>query len=145
MRVKVSSVKVAAIMLCLLGATQVQAAGLRQAAGTDMGWWFQGHPNVGYERRLSDHFSWGSGVGIDFREDNEGLMLTPSVRYYRTGALRSGYIFQVGSRLHSNEPILGELGVGHAFWIDRVYITPIGKMRHDMSWQVEVNLGVGWY
>ncbi|WLD58264.1 hypothetical protein NFC81_00375 [Salinispirillum sp. LH 10-3-1] len=129
----------------LFGAAQAQSAGLRQAAGTDMGWWVQGHPNVVYERRLSDHFSWGAGVGIDFTQDNEGLLLTPSVRFYRTGALRSGYILQVGSRLHSNEPILGELGVGHAFWIDRVHATPVAKIRHDLSWQVEVNLGVGWY
>lgn len=146
-RVNVKRVgQVAAIlMLCALGATQASAAALRQAGGTDLGWWVLGHPNVVYERRVSDHFSWTSGLGVDFRQDNEGLMLTPAVRFYRTGAMRSGYLLQAGARLHSNEPILGEFGVGHAFWIDRVFATPVAKIRHDLSWQVEVNLGVGWY
>ncbi|MFC3851433.1 DUF3575 domain-containing protein [Salinispirillum marinum] len=129
----------------LVLANSAQALGLRQNAGTDLIWWGLGYPNVGYEYRLSDHWSFSGDLAFNAFDLEQGIILNPAARVYLTGALRTGPYLEAGARLPTNDDILTEIGVGYAYWVDRIHLTPAAKVRHDGSWQIELSTGLGWY
>lgn len=136
------------LLVLLLGVcltSSVWAGGYRHDLSTDLvGWGFL-HPNISYDNRFSNHFSLGADFSFNAVDLSEGIVLSPHLRYYPTGAFREGYLAQVGGRLPTDDDLLLEGGLGYAFWVDRMHLTPVGLLRHDLSWQIRLEIGYGWY
>ncbi len=134
------------VAICILAlAAPALAGGYRNSISTDLVGWGLLEPNVSYERRMSNLFSVSGSVSFDARAPDQGIVATPHLNFYPTGALREGYLLQVGAYLPTEGDILAEFGAGHAFWVDRMHLTPAARIRHDGSYQVRLDLGYGWY
>ncbi|TGG90074.1 hypothetical protein E4656_19595 [Natronospirillum operosum] len=133
------------LLLSAVLASTASASGYRHNLSTDLINWGFLKPNIGYDYRLSNHFSLGSGLSFDAQALEDGIVVTPRLRYETNGAFRDGALVELGARLPTDDEILAEGGLGYSFWVDRMHLTPVAVVRHDMSWQVRLELGYGWY
>ncbi|MCH8551769.1 MAG: DUF3575 domain-containing protein [Natronospirillum sp.] len=134
------------VLVLSLSLSLTAAAGaFRHDLSTDLvGWGFL-NPNISYDNRISNHFSLGADLSFNAKDLSDGIVLSPHLRYYPTGAFREGYLAQVGGYLPTEGDLLLEGGLGYSVWVDRMHLTPVGLVRHDLSWQIRLEIGYGWY
>ncbi|MEX1057952.1 MAG: hypothetical protein WED11_09475 [Natronospirillum sp.] len=140
-----SSLRVLVGLMALLLASSSWANGFRNNLSIDLVGIGTAQPNISYERTAGNHISFGSDFSFDALNIDDGVVFSPYLRFYPIGALREGFVLQAGARLPTENDILAEAGLGYAYWVDRMHLTPVGKIRHDGSWQVRLELGYGWY
>lgn len=132
-------------LLAVSLAAPAVAGGYRHNLSADLIGWGLATPNVSYEYAVSNHFSLAGDLSLDARDISKGIILTPRLNYYPLGALRQGMQAQIGAYLPTDGDLLGEVGVGYAYWIDRMHVTPAARVRTDQSYQFRLELGYGWY
>lgn len=123
----------------------VWGAGFRHHVSVDLVGLGFANPNLSYEHRVSNHFSLAADLSTNALALSDGVVLTPRVNYSPLGALRTGLQGQLGAYLPTEGELQAELGVGYAYWVDRMQVTPVARVRSDQSFQLRLDVGYGWY
>lgn len=133
------------LLLATLVTTGAQANGFRQQVAVDLVSLAQAQPNLEYERRFAVQWTAGARLRTRLLELEKGIELTPFVRYSPRGALRSGFVGELGVLLPTEAELAGSLGLGYSVWMDRLQVTPAVQAFHTGDFAVRVDLGFGWY
>lgn len=134
-----------ALTALLLASTGLQANGFRQQMAIDLAGLAFAQPNLEYERRFAIQWTAGARLKTRLLDLDQGIELTPFVRYAPRSAFSSGFHGELGLVLPSTGDLAGSLGLGYALWMDRLQITPAVQALHTGDFRGRVDVGFGWY